>query len=102
MCSRYKDIYLYSCYISAFLSYVVLSVLTVIIPSRLGEASKGKAYSSDKGGKGSSSHAVPTKSDAELKLELGQFPQRNSQNAAYLDANFPNFYFLNWLYLWWV
>jgi hypothetical protein len=75
MCSRYKDIYLYSCYISAFLSYVVLSVLTVIIPSRLGEASKGKAYSSDKGGKGSSSHAVPTKSDAELKLELGQFPQ---------------------------
>lgn len=34
-----------------------------------GEASNGKAYSG-KGGKGSSSHAVPTKSDGELKLEL--------------------------------
>jgi DNA-directed RNA polymerase II subunit RPB4 len=35
-----------------------------------GEASQGKAYSGGKGGKGSSSNVVPTKSDAELKLEL--------------------------------
>jgi DNA-directed RNA polymerase II subunit RPB4 len=34
------------------------------------EASQGKAYSGGKGGKGSSSNVVPTKSDAELKLEL--------------------------------
>ncbi|WVZ73892.1 hypothetical protein U9M48_022149 [Paspalum notatum var. saurae] len=36
-----------------------------------GEASKGKAYSGGKGGKGSVSNAVPIKSDAELKLQLG-------------------------------
>lgn len=35
-----------------------------------GEASQGKAYSGGKGGKGTSSNVVPTKSDAELKLEL--------------------------------
>jgi len=39
-----------------------------------GEVSQGKGYSGGKGGKGSSSNVVPTKSDAELKLELGQFP----------------------------
>ncbi|KAL6912213.1 hypothetical protein ACP4OV_001018 [Aristida adscensionis] len=35
-----------------------------------GEAGKGKTYSTGKDGKGSASTAVPTKSDAELKLEL--------------------------------
>jgi len=35
-----------------------------------GEVSQGKGYSGGKGGKGSSSNVVPTKSDAELKLEL--------------------------------
>ncbi|KAF8729617.1 hypothetical protein HU200_017565 [Digitaria exilis] len=35
-----------------------------------GEGSKGKAYSGGKGGKGSSSAVVPTKSDADLKLDL--------------------------------
>ncbi|OEL38364.1 DNA-directed RNA polymerases IV and V subunit 4 [Dichanthelium oligosanthes] len=35
-----------------------------------GEGSKGQAYSGGKGGKGASSNVVPTKSDAELKLEL--------------------------------
>lgn len=35
-----------------------------------GYASNGKAYSAGKGGKASESNAVPTKSNAELKLEL--------------------------------
>ncbi|KAL6633639.1 hypothetical protein ACP70R_026310 [Stipagrostis hirtigluma subsp. patula] len=38
--------------------------------SSFSKASKGKTYNTGKGGKGSASNAVPTKSDAELKLEL--------------------------------
>lgn len=40
----------------------------------IGEGSKGgKAFSAGKGGKGSASNAKPAMSDAELKLQLGQF-----------------------------
>ena len=40
----------------------------------IGEGSKGgKAFSAGKGGKGSASNAKPATSDAELKLQLGQF-----------------------------
>ena len=40
----------------------------------IGEGSKGgKAFSVGKGGKGSASNAKPATSDAELKLQLGQF-----------------------------
>jgi hypothetical protein len=77
--ARDKDIYLCWCYI--------LNVNQYLSPF-LGEASKGKAYSSDKGGKVSASNTVPTKSDAELKLELGQFPSVKFSKCSYFDANY--------------
>lgn len=65
------------------LSYVIFSVLcSKFSPPFQGGASNGnaystgkggKAYSTGKGGKASESNAVPTKSNVELKLELGQF-----------------------------
>jgi len=83
--ARDQDIFVFCCYIS--LTCYILSVNLYLSPF-LGEASKGKAYSGDKGGKGSASNTMPTKSDAELKLELGQFPSVKFSKCNYFDANY--------------
>ena len=55
----------------AFMCLAYLSFMYYVL---IGEGSKGgKAFSAGKGGKGSASNAKPAMSDAELKLQLGQF-----------------------------
>jgi len=65
--ARDQDIFVFCCYIS--LTCYILSVNLYLSPF-LGEASKGKAYSGDKGGKGSASNTMQIR----CRIEVGAWP----------------------------
>jgi hypothetical protein len=67
-----ESLSLYS-YCIFFIHMLYSQCYNIIFSPFQGAASYGKTYSAGKGGKASMSNAVPTKSNTELKFELGQF-----------------------------
>jgi hypothetical protein len=68
--------------LNLFLSCAILLLLSSIFFSFLGQT--GKGGNAGKGGKGSASARVSAKSDAELKLELGQPPTMKYHKCSFL------------------